>query len=370
MKRYGMILADNGSPWHMSGAPNRRSNDDALHLLHRLTGRDSRDARHALASASGTLIGPPVVRITGARPWCRRPLVDMSESSPAGGRNGEPARGSRARLTERDLRLLEFIADHRLVLACHVQTLLETSAAVTYGRLRSLTTGGYLRQRKVFHRQPGCYQITRKGLAAIDSGYLPPQIDLARYRHDVGVAWLWLAARSGAFGLARDVISERRLRSHDASPERSGEPLGVRLGGYGPGGKPRLHYPDLLIVLAAGQRVAVELELTAKGRTRRETILSGYAVDSRIDAVLYLAQHPAIARSVRSSARMLGVANRVHVQPFRWSPAAMRAPAPIRATGLAPPVPATRLVPPVRATRVAPPVRASARTHVHRDITR
>jgi hypothetical protein len=40
LKRYGMILADNGSPWYISGAPNRRWNDDALHQLDQLTGRD------------------------------------------------------------------------------------------------------------------------------------------------------------------------------------------------------------------------------------------------------------------------------------------------------------------------------------------
>jgi hypothetical protein len=40
LKRYGMILADNGSPWFISGAPNRGWNNDALHLLDHLTGRD------------------------------------------------------------------------------------------------------------------------------------------------------------------------------------------------------------------------------------------------------------------------------------------------------------------------------------------
>ena len=40
LKRYGMILADNGSPWYISGAPDRRWSNDALHLLDRLTGRD------------------------------------------------------------------------------------------------------------------------------------------------------------------------------------------------------------------------------------------------------------------------------------------------------------------------------------------
>ena len=40
LKRYGMILADNGSPWYISGAPDPHWNNDALHLLDRLTGRD------------------------------------------------------------------------------------------------------------------------------------------------------------------------------------------------------------------------------------------------------------------------------------------------------------------------------------------
>ncbi|HZE04881.1 MAG TPA: hypothetical protein VE127_06645 [Solirubrobacteraceae bacterium] len=40
LKRYGLILADNGSPWYISGAPNRRWNDAALHALDRLRGRD------------------------------------------------------------------------------------------------------------------------------------------------------------------------------------------------------------------------------------------------------------------------------------------------------------------------------------------
>jgi hypothetical protein len=40
LKAYGMILADNGSPWYISGAPNPRWSDDALHQLGQLTGRD------------------------------------------------------------------------------------------------------------------------------------------------------------------------------------------------------------------------------------------------------------------------------------------------------------------------------------------
>jgi hypothetical protein len=40
LKDYGMILADNGSPWYITGAPHEDWNDDALHDLHEITGAD------------------------------------------------------------------------------------------------------------------------------------------------------------------------------------------------------------------------------------------------------------------------------------------------------------------------------------------
>jgi len=40
MKRYGMILADNGSPWYVSGAPSPHWSNDQLHALGQLTGAD------------------------------------------------------------------------------------------------------------------------------------------------------------------------------------------------------------------------------------------------------------------------------------------------------------------------------------------
>ena len=39
LKRYGMIMADNGSPWYISGAPHRGWDNDQLHTLDRVSGR-------------------------------------------------------------------------------------------------------------------------------------------------------------------------------------------------------------------------------------------------------------------------------------------------------------------------------------------
>jgi hypothetical protein len=40
LKRYGMILADNGSPWYVTGAPDVHWDDDELHALGQLSGAD------------------------------------------------------------------------------------------------------------------------------------------------------------------------------------------------------------------------------------------------------------------------------------------------------------------------------------------
>jgi len=40
MKTYGIVLADNGSDWYVSGAPDARWDNDMLHLLDVLTGND------------------------------------------------------------------------------------------------------------------------------------------------------------------------------------------------------------------------------------------------------------------------------------------------------------------------------------------
>jgi hypothetical protein len=40
LKKYGMFVADNGSAWYISGAPDPRWNDDNLHTLERVRGGD------------------------------------------------------------------------------------------------------------------------------------------------------------------------------------------------------------------------------------------------------------------------------------------------------------------------------------------
>jgi hypothetical protein len=241
----------------------------------------------------------------------------------------------RIRVGEQDLTLLWFLAEHKFVLPDHAAALLGVKAETAEARLARLVKAGYARKEPLFRTQPVMHLIARDGLRVIGSALPTPRIDVRSYEHDVGVAWLWIAARAGTFGPLREILGERRLRSHDGAPDRSPdaldpppEPLAVKLGGIGPRGGERLHYPDLLLRTADGRRIALELELSSKGRVRLEKILAGYAADPRIDGVVYLVENATVARSVQAAARRLGISSLVHVQRVRSSvssPAAARA---------------------------------------------
>ncbi|MGH2406752.1 MAG: hypothetical protein ACRDF7_01570 [Candidatus Limnocylindrales bacterium] len=53
LQHYGMILADNGSAWYISGAPSPSWNDDELHLLNQITG-----SMFEAVDTSGLVNGP------------------------------------------------------------------------------------------------------------------------------------------------------------------------------------------------------------------------------------------------------------------------------------------------------------------------
>jgi hypothetical protein len=241
-----------------------------------------------------------------------------------------PARTAprRIRLGEQDLAVLWFLAEHRFALPDHVASLLGVTVEAAKVRLAKLVSAGYVTRAPLFRKQPPMHLIAGAGLAVIGSRLPAPQIDVHSYVHDVGVAWLWLAARHGTFGPLLEITGERRLRSHDAARDPGTEPLAVKLGGVGPRGAERLHYPDLLLKTADGRRIALELELSSKGRVRLEKILAGYGSDPRIDGVVYLVQTAVVARSVQAAARRLGTASLVHIQrarPTVTSPAAIGA---------------------------------------------
>jgi len=204
------------------------------------------------------------------------------------------------------------------VLERQVARLVGSSVDAAAARLRDLDAAGYLVRRQLFSTESAYCQIRSKGLAAIASDLRAPRLKLADYRHDVGVAWLWLAAYRGTFGAGVEVLGERRLRSHDAALRGLAEPHAVYLGGVDRRGDPRLHYPDLLLIDRQGRRLALELELSLKEPSRRERILSGYAADHRVEGLIYLVEDDtrgrAIGRAITETARRTHLLDRLHLQ--------------------------------------------------------
>jgi hypothetical protein len=220
-----------------------------------------------------------------------------------------------------DRDLLAFAAEHRFVLPGQVAWLLDVATSTAARRLRDLRATGRLRDAgQQLRHEPAAFQVTRIGLGAVacDLG-APRPIDVATYRHDVGITWLAVGAQRGVLGDVTEVVSERRMRSEDRRGDRAvdAERHGVRLG-IGERGERHLHYPDLRLVTSTGHRVAFELELSTKQPATRERILAGYAADRRVDAVIYLVNSRAAGDAITRSAARVG-ADRIQVQRFAWA---------------------------------------------------
>lgn len=72
LQRYGMMLADNGSSWYLSGAPDPRWSDDDLHALRRLTG-----ASFEAVDATSLAIGPDSAATRAVAPPDGRTAVEF-----------------------------------------------------------------------------------------------------------------------------------------------------------------------------------------------------------------------------------------------------------------------------------------------------
>jgi DNA-binding transcriptional ArsR family regulator len=224
----------------------------------------------------------------------------------------------RVQITDRDRRILAFAAEHRFVLADHLACLLGISREAASTRLRALRAAELLTEAHPLREEPPLFQLTTAGRRAIASDLPRPRnVDLSTYRHDAGLAWLAVAAHRGKFGPLNEIVCERRMRSEDRRGEERAETHGVRLGSVGRDGRQRLHYPDLVVTTATGHRVAFELELSGKDQRRREQILAAYSADRRIDAVVYLVDHPSRSRALQESVRRLGIGDRVRVEQVR-----------------------------------------------------
>jgi hypothetical protein len=84
LKKYGMILADNGSPWYLSGAPDDRWNNDILHTISQLQGSD-----FEAVDESSLMVQPDSAQVLGTAAPKVKAVVNSGSYEPGAVSPGE-----------------------------------------------------------------------------------------------------------------------------------------------------------------------------------------------------------------------------------------------------------------------------------------
>lgn len=217
--------------------------------------------------------------------------------------------GEIARFGDREREVLEFAAVHQLVSGRQVAALLGERAGEADELLAGLTSGGLLVRDRI-GRDEASFRISRAGLRAVGSRRSPPGFEWHN-RTAVGAAWLWLHARGGTLGAADRVLSELEMRAEDHAGG-AGAPCFVEPHEFG--GRPGVHYPDLVMMLGSDRR-PVELLLALPARRQLEAVLRAYAADVRVRDVICVVVDPWVARAVQAIVSSLELLPMVTIQP-------------------------------------------------------
>jgi hypothetical protein len=179
------------------------------------------------------------------------------------GRRARPAKGGLpgGLLHPRDLVLLGWLAEQYAATTDQVEVLLGCGPRSVQRVLARLRDAGLVSTQRVLVGQPAWVTPTRAGLRACGSQYKlwQPKLGVLLHTEAVNDVRLHIQARSSD----AEWVSERAL----ARDRRAGE-----------------HLPDG-VVITAGRRVAVEVELTVKSERRVRAILD--ELTGRFDMVLY-----------------------------------------------------------------------------------
>jgi hypothetical protein len=189
---------------------------------------------------------------------------------------------SRLQVTERDIEILRFINDFGFCEMPHLDKRFEWSKPRNYQVIERLLKMGLLKHERVFYGRPGIYRLTLKGACYTDLPAMQ-RVPLGNYAHEVVLIDVYLRLRS-LYPEAR-FVSERALKRDKF------------FDGVGKSG----HLSDGFLIFPDGKQIAVEVELSLKGRNRTESILKSYGGDFSIKEVWYYCSD-GIVSSLRSMA--------------------------------------------------------------------
>ena len=172
------------------------------------------------------------------------------------------------RLTERDIEIIQFINEFGFCEMNQIEEKFFLNKPRNYEIMRRLVKNGFVNHERIFFRRPGIYYASAKG-----SGYTDlPVVDRLltnQYIHQISIIKVYLKLQQ----LYPDAswISERRLK-HEKFYD-----------GIGKTG----HISDGIFLFPDGRRIAIEVEMSVKGKNRIEKILREYGADLSIKEVWY-----------------------------------------------------------------------------------
>lgn len=171
-------------------------------------------------------------------------------------------------LTKRDMEIIRFINEFGFCEMPQIEKRFAIKKTMSYRLIRRLIRAELVSHRRVLHASYGIYYLTANGAKCTD---LPPMgtLPMGRYEHQRLVTDVYIKLRQHYPDT--DWISERRLK-HEKYYEGVGK---------------RGHVSDGILIFPDEKQVAIEVELSFKGKDRIKRILREYGTQFSIKEVWY-----------------------------------------------------------------------------------
>jgi len=184
-------------------------------------------------------------------------------------------------ITERDLELMRWINEFGFVTINHICRWLQVGKPAAYARVRKLIQRGLLLHQRIFQNQPGIYRVSHMGVKVCHSpiGALN-HVSIATLRHNLKVVEISLCLVNRWKG---KFVTERQQKQE----------AGLwRKGGRG-------HQNDGTLILP-DKRIAIEVELSMKGKVRLEKIFEHHYKNTAVDETWYFCGNMIIERKIKA----------------------------------------------------------------------
>lgn len=172
------------------------------------------------------------------------------------------------RITERDIEILKFINEFGFCEMPQLEKRFGLRTPRSYKVIQRLIKVGWVIHERILHNRPGVFYLTHRGAEQTD---LPPiaRVPIAVYKHQIMIieAYFKLLQRFPEVHW----ISERRMKR---------EKFQDGIGKHG-------HVADGMLVFPDQKRIAIEIELSAKGKRRLTEIFRSYGTQYVIKEAWY-----------------------------------------------------------------------------------